>query len=215
MENNVDFKQLQHIYIDNNYYLIEPYLNFRSKFFGELSKKIREACKCTLLNANIALITLTNHILERLLKLALIKYDILQKDISGNEWNTAYTEADKAYSGLMLNDTINRCQTRGIITKDHKKFLQDKIRIQLRNGFSHAETDKILKDQEGKNITVYEKCSKTATGLSPIILNTKTYPELQSVSTHTFANDVALYYFDFVYQLIHHIELNLLALKKN
>lgn len=121
------------------------------------------------------------------------------------QWETYFDEAHKKYSNLDLNDTVNRCCNQGMITKDHKKYIHEKIREQLRNGFSHSDTDKILKESPNTTYMYSSKISNPEE-LIPVKMNPKTIPFLQSIQMYNFACEVSLPYYDFVYRLIMHIE---------
>lgn len=200
------FKEKFESLIDENFDKIKPYLNFDSVIFDELTEKILEANNCILIKAPVALITLTNHLLERILKLSLINNEIGFESIKNLDlWETHFDDAHKRYSNLDLNDTVNRCCTQGLITKEHKKYIQKKIREQLRNGFSHANTDMILKESPNTTYMYSSKISNPSK-LIPFKVNLKTTPFLQSIQMYNFACEVSLPYYGFVYSLIIHIE---------
>ncbi len=121
--------------------------------FPELDPVRREVALCLVFGLPQAAITLTNHLLESLLKNAL-SYDYARKHQPNNQpppgaatrslvdW---LREAKLQYANKDLNFTIDRACTVGLITKAQKKRLHE-IRQDFRNAFSHADKDKTFRD---------------------------------------------------------------------
>lgn len=115
----------------------------------ELDPLRYEITLCLTFGLYQAAITLTNHLLESLLKYALIYHHALQKQqerqrIEGHavealiEW---LSEGKNLYADKNLDDNINRACTLGLITKEQKKKLHD-IQQTFRNAYGHADKGK-------------------------------------------------------------------------
>lgn len=133
----------------NSHYLSvrSPLQNFYE--WPELDPLRHEICICIMLGLCQAAITLTNHLLESLLKNALIIH-------KGNEMKQAdpkliskpvayiidkYSDGFEKYNDANLYTTINRACTVGLISKNEKKQLHE-YRVRFRNAFSHSDKDK-------------------------------------------------------------------------
>lgn len=171
-------------------------------YFGDLRENIDQVFNCLILGSYSASITLTNHILERVFKLALINYYCGLLPTSPKDWNDVYSKTDK-YSEMTLNDSTNLCKELGLITEVHFEELT-KYRIKIRNGFSHYTPKKILKDNDdtvGCTITNHNIGDE-----SEIKLNLKEIPILQTSYINKFAEENAENYFIFTLDIIQHIE---------
>jgi hypothetical protein len=113
-----------------------------------------EICKCIICGLYQATITLTNHLLEKSLKFCLgVRYSSENKKENAKIEN-AFVEGVDKYDNLLLDDTINRACTQGLITKEQKKELKQ-LKDTFRNPYSHANSD-IYKDisVKGKTVTI-------------------------------------------------------------
>jgi hypothetical protein len=182
-----------------NFSKVYPFLNTS---FGqyELDAIHHEICYCLLLDLTQASITLTNHLLEKHLKLLLI-YNEKGRDRQAqslNDLNDLYGEASAQYGSLDLNDTINRCCTRGLISKEDKKHLH-KYREVFRNGFSHADMSKIFGDAKiPLAMGSFTDPSRIETGEFRVA----DIPLLQGVAQKQVADTHAFEYYQHVYQII-------------
>jgi hypothetical protein len=104
----------------------------------------QEICRCLLLDLNHASITLTNHLLEKHLKNLLIKDYIKSEKANGStkDDDEISAKACKNFGGLMLYKTIESCFQKGLISEVDRAYL-DQYREVFRNGFSHADMNKI------------------------------------------------------------------------
>lgn len=75
----------------------------------------------------------------------------------------------------------------------------------MRNGFSHYDTTKILENIPD-DTTFMTGNFTNPTDLQPISLNQKIIPLFQSLQIENFAKQNALFYFDFVFNLIKRID---------
>jgi hypothetical protein len=121
----------------------------------ELDPLRHEISLCLIFGLHQAAITLTNHMLESLLKNALIVHDTkLEHGGQGKRKSNAvesfvarFRPARKRFATNDLGDNINRACTAGLIDKEQKKELR-KIREGLRNAYSHSDKDKTFGDQK-------------------------------------------------------------------
>jgi hypothetical protein len=135
-----------------NYLLVRE--SYRTEYnFPELDPVRHEVALCLIFGLPQAAITLTNHLLESLLKFALI-YDHTIKNQPNTEPPTKASiralrdwlrPAKELYMDKDLSFTIDRACSLGLITKKQKKRLHE-FRQNFRNAFSHADKDKTFGD---------------------------------------------------------------------
>lgn len=188
--------------------LLENFDNFkyilrenRFYYFKELESNIWQIAICLIVKAYSASITLTNHVLERTLKLALIqKKSGIPKNFTN--WNKNYESSHK-YSSWTMENTVAESKILGIITEEQVENLTE-FRRSMRNGFSNYDPTKILKDSNDiKEMTIKSLESKVDKNIS---FNFKKIPMLQNAYVNMFAEENAEFYFDYVIQIIEHIE---------
>lgn len=132
------------------------YLSIREAYhkhyeWPELDPLRHEICICVMFGLCQAAITLTNHLLESLLKYALIithgkNKKQKEEEIKGRlitSFIGKYEEGIQIYGDANLDKTINRACTLGLITKDQKKILHQ-FRDRFRNAYSHSDKKKIF-----------------------------------------------------------------------
>ena len=175
--------------------------NQRFYYFTDLKSTIGEIVKCLIIEAHTAAITLTNHFLERILKLALIQKASGTQPKKIKDWNDTYTASDK-YSSYTMNSTINECKKLGIIT-EHEFDRLTQLRETIRNGFSHYDPKKILRDSEN-TIDLIDKSDSQNKKIEGI--NYKEIPTLQNFFVRQFARENSEEYFDYVFNLMINIE---------
>lgn len=146
-----------------NYLLVrEAYLTEYD--FPELDPVRHEVALCLLFGLPQAAITLTNHLLESLLKYALIYHHALKHQPNKQPPSGAAAQsivdwlrpARHLYADKDLSFTIDRACTVGLITKAQKKRLHE-IRQDFRNAFSHADKDKTFRDATTQVTAVHVK----------------------------------------------------------
>ena len=130
--------------LNHNFSKLSKYFDYQYKVFFELRTSVFEVAKCELLEFHKASITLTNNILERLLKLALIYNETGIGSKPVEQWNSIFDEPNKKFGSLNLGNSIELCKKHNLITKEEKDFLFNIIKELMRNGFSHADISKIL-----------------------------------------------------------------------
>jgi hypothetical protein len=201
-------------YFDSNFSKIEKYIDYDIKLFKELEPTFIQQYKCLITESFIASITLTNHILERLLKLALIQnYVGLKPAKDMQTFATMYEVPHKLYSDKHLAHTIDHCKKEGLITQTQRDFLFDYIRETIRNGFSHSDTDKVFKAAPDESIVYHQNLTEPINP-QPMAMNLKLIPGIQSINLFDFAKDAAPKYFDYVFELMKSIEKELLKRNK-
>lgn len=135
------------IQIKNNYPQVrEAYQNTYD--WPEIDPIRHEISLCLMFGLNQAAITLTNHLLENLLKTTLIVYyskDKFPKDSKDkvDDLVEMTREAREKYGEMALGDCINNVRKAGLIDKKQQNFLHE-IRDAFRNAFSHADKEKIF-----------------------------------------------------------------------
>jgi len=132
------------------------YLSIRDAYhkdydWPELDPLRHEICICIMFGLCQAAITLTNHLLESLLKFALIilhgkNKKQKEEEIKGrviSSFIEKYEEGIRLYGDANLDKTINRACTVGLITKEQKNHLHH-FRERFRNAYSHSDKKKIF-----------------------------------------------------------------------
>lgn len=195
--------------LNKNFDKFSKYFEFEFYVYPELGTLIFEINKCLILEFNNAAITLTNHILERVLKLALIHNETGIGPIPTELWDSIYSEPNRKYSSINLGNSIEKCKKVGLITDTEKDILFNTIRNIMRNGFSHSDPTLIL-DSLPDESTFYQGSFSNPTELKKINLNQKTIPIFQSIQMESFAKENSLQYFDFVFTLMKKIDLRLI-----
>lgn len=201
--NNKTFlKELFEKGLEENFNQYKHYLqNPRFYYFTDLEYTIGEIVKCLIIEAHTASITLTNHFLERILKLALIQNASGTQPKEIKDWNDTYSASDE-YSSWTMYETIKRCKKLNIISENEYEELTH-FRQTIRNGFSHYDPKKILKDSEDK-IDLIQKLESEEMRIEG--LNFKEIPTLQIFFIKKFAKENAELYFDFVFNIMLSIE---------
>jgi len=199
--------------LDKNYLKYSKYLDYNFKIFFELQTSIFELTKCLILELDKATITLTNYLLERLLKLALVHKEIGIGSIPIEKWNTVFEGPSQKYGSLSLGNSIESCLKLNLITQAEKDFLFNKVRELMRNGFSHADSEKILKDIPEITVGFYASFSNPQE-IKRVDLNQKTISPLQAVQIDNFAKENCFYYFEYVFGLIEKLENRLIDQNK-
>ena len=157
-----------------------------------------EICYCLLFSLNQASITLTNHLLEKYLKIALVYREVETiGHLTLDESSSIFEETIKKYN-KNLDTTINLCCSKGIITKEEKKIL-NQVREKFRNAFSHADSEKTFGDL---TIPVTQGSLSKPTEFSTKVFFVKNYPMAQGIVQKQMADLVAFDYFVFADKLI-------------
>jgi RNAse (barnase) inhibitor barstar len=199
--------------LNKNYSEFSQYFDIKSRVFRELDTIIFEINKCLILEFHRAAITLTNHLLERLLKLALINNEVGIGPLPIDQWNTVFSIPNEKYGSIMLHKSIDKCKELGLITNKEWDILYNTIRVMLRNGFSHADSSKILTDLPDR-LSAFQGNLKGPIEITEVSLNQNVIPFLQELNIESFAKEASKDYFDFVLQLMINIEKRLVEKNK-
>ena len=193
--------------LERNYPKLVEYSNVKIEVFFELKPLIDEVVKCLMLEYYIASITLINNILERLLKLALIYNETGYGPIPINDWSSTFEKPNKKYGSMTLHQSIIECEKRNLISTEQQRFLSDKIKELMRNGFSHADANKILSNHPDEAEFFYVKLANNQQ--EKISLNQKNIPPLQAILVYNFAKENSEIYLKYILTLLKNIETQL------
>ena len=176
------------------------------KILNSLSPIISQICNCLLIDAHISVITTTNFLLERTLKLALIINDGNGKTYSENgKIENVFKKETIKFDKLDLSETIKTACEHKLITPE-KEVELNKYRKNFRNAFSHAEYTRVFKGTKiqavighlsSPNITQTEMVSIAST------------PLFQGPAISAFCKKNAFPYFTSVFELICLLDKNL------
>ncbi|HTO16616.1 MAG TPA: hypothetical protein VLZ83_12655 [Edaphocola sp.] len=131
--------------IQDNTSQYQKYFHTKLYSFCELEGLRKENIFCLILELYQASIFTSNHLLERLLKLALIKNHTRGYNYSDPiAYNKILQEAILQFDGRDMNEIIERCASKKIqlIDKEQEAELKN-LKDKVRNPYSHAETAKI------------------------------------------------------------------------
>lgn len=199
-------------FIDNlkkNFQSRSKYFDFEFYVFSELGGTVFEINKCIMLEFYRASITLTNNLLERLLKLSLIYEEAGIGPKPVEDWVATFEEPNKKYSSIPLGNSIEKCRKVNLITANEKEILFDTIRELMRNGFSHADSAKILNGIPSET-KMFQGSFSTPTKIKPVTMNQKIIPFMQAIHIENFAKENAANYFDYIFELIKKIDQRLI-----
>lgn len=199
--------------LNKNFPELSKNFDFRFKIFSEFNTLIFELNKCLILELHSASITLTNHLLERLLKLALIYNDSGFGPTPLEKWNEKFGEPTKKYGSISLGNSIELCKKKELITTREKDILFNTIRVLMRNGFSHADSTEILADIPDETPMFVGNLKRPNDELKEVGVNQKIIPTFQALQLAEFAKENGKPYFHFVFELIHKIEARLIEKK--
>jgi hypothetical protein len=192
--------------IEKNFADIEMYYPRKSTFFHEFAGLFIENNTCLMFECYFASITLSNYTLEKLLKYALIySYGGLNV-VSTTEFDENYKACHKKIQEADMSQTITMCCSAGLITKADKKYLQDEIRTQIRNGFSHSDAYKIIDPKNEKKHYMGKDPKNPERPLTDLKLN----PFLQSQIIASMTEKMAFPYYKNVVAICLHIQDRLL-----
>lgn len=147
-------EEVNEILRDRVEHINEHYVRVRNAYqthyeWPELDPLRHEIALAITLGLYQAAIALTNHLLESLLKTALIihhsKDAIRQQDGVLNAFTVGSAEARARFGNKDLNDTIGAARKSGLISKNQQKQLHF-VRERFRNAYSHADKAKTFGD---------------------------------------------------------------------
>lgn len=196
--------------LNHNFEKYSQYFNFDSSIFSDLTQQIFEINKCLMLELYHTSITSTNNLLERLLKLSLIYKESGTGPTDPEFLGDKFSNANKKYSSITFSQSLKYCLEFNLITDKEFDFFNNTVRECIRNGFSHADTNKILKNVPEKTPMFVGNFSNPGV-MKPIELNTKDIPTFQTIIMNEFSKKNAYLYFHQVFSLIGRIEKRLIS----
>ena len=126
--------------IRNNYDTVAD--AFENEYgWPEVDSVRSEICKCLICGLYQAAITLANHLLESVLKKALIIDESAKNKTEQSDITNVFDDATEQYANKDLDYTINQACRKGLITKKDKNLLHI-FRERYRNAYSHADPQK-------------------------------------------------------------------------
>lgn len=156
-----------------------------------LNPIIHQVCDCLLVDANIAAITLTNFLIERVLKLGVIMREGNGKSYNFNEsLDQLFKHEIDNYDDKNMEQTINKSKSLGLITKEEAKELKG-IKEKYRNPFSHASHKEIL---VGATTTITKLSSSNPNEIKEETVDISTFPLLQGFGLSEYCKKHAFNY---------------------
>ncbi len=217
MDNKENLKSHFFEKIDQNFDELKKYYDHYLIEMCEINTLKSETLNCLLLGFYTASITSTSHLLERMMKMALIKFETKGLNFSDHEkYNKAVNHAHNQYDHLKLPKTVSLAKNKGLISHDQFKYLNEKAKS-LRDAYSHAQTSVINKDfpqffsgflfdfSKVKNNIINNEDVKVTT----IVDVSKTSPVVAQMQQGKSSKINALDFFDNVYKILCDIELKL------
>ncbi len=188
------------------------YFDYEYKVFYELEPVVNEIGKCLILKLNYAAITVTNHFLERLLKLALIHKSVGIGPKQLQNLDNIFAIPTEKYGSLSLGNSIEQCKKENLLASEERDFLFEFVRDVIRNGFSHGDAKKVLSEMPDEK--KYYHAAPGNTEWTEMTFNPKLIPQIQTAHMESFANENAPLYADYTFQLMQKIELRLIGFRK-
>lgn len=199
--------------LNKNFPELSKNFDFDLEVFSELNTILFEINKCLLLEFNRAAITLTNNLIERLLKLALIYQEVGIGSKPIDKWTEIFSEPNKKYGQLKLGNSIELCKKDNLITEKEKQILFDHIRVLMRNGFAHADSSEIMADFPNDSLGFQASLSNPR-DIKEVRMDYKVIPFMQELQMENFAKENSKPYFEFIFKLIFRIEKRLIERNK-
>ena len=200
--------------IDRNITDLIEYYEANLYEFTELTGLRNEIINCLLLELYQASIFTTNHFLERLIKIALIKNHTIGFNYSQPEdYNKKIDESKKLYDSLILSESLKQALKQSLITQDEFTLLTT-LRKEMRNPYSHAEVAKI-NEHNPKIFTGFmfnlEDVKTKLMNNEPLIVPSPTHidtfsPTFAQLYQDQNAKELAFNYFKSIHQFLIKIE---------
>ena len=207
-------KQYAIIRFDKNFSKVENLYNHNLSIMGSLTFLKFEILNCLILDFNNASITLTNHFVERMLKLSLILIETKNLTLSEpDKYSKKVNHLHQQYDHLYLHETLNHNKKKKLISEEEYKYLNNEGKM-FRDSYSHAQIGKINNEQpdnfSGQMFSfsdVKEKLTKgesnfTTRKIEIPSISPSVVPLYQNIS----AEKNALIYFTKVYEILINIE---------
>jgi len=196
-----------------------PLKDFYSHFFiefCELNSLKNEILNCLLFELYQASIFSTNHFMERMIKLALIKFHTLEFDYSEIEkYSEKLKESEVEYDNLILFKSLKKALEKELITTEQFDFLL-KVKDEFRNPYSHAEVSKVIKNDNDFTGFIFSiddvqnkiKEGKTLNITNPTIIP-KFSPGIAQMLQENNSKEKAFQYFKNIFDILMEIEIKL------
>jgi len=220
MDFKKSLKEYAEVRIDRNYSKLERFFNHDLTFMLSLLSIRWEILNCLLLENNNASITLTNHFVERMLKLSLIQLETKGINLSEQEkYSKRIIHVHNQYDHLKLNETIKHNKNKQLISEKEFHYLNTTCKT-FRDSYSHAQIGVINKKQPEKFSgymfsidDVKKKLVKGETNFNKTEIEIpKESPTMAQLYQTESARENALEYFTNIYEILINIEKRLEAI---
>ncbi|MDT0293966.1 hypothetical protein ACFQ3R_11295 [Mesonia ostreae] len=129
--------------IEKNHNQLEPFYAHSFMTFCELNYLKNEILNCLLFEFYQASIFSTNHFLERMVKLTLIKNHTQEFSYAEiQKYREKLDESEKDYDGLTLHNSLAKAYELNLFTDKQFEYIKT-AKNRFRNPFSHAQVSKI------------------------------------------------------------------------
>lgn len=199
---------------DQNFDKVEKYFDHNLNFLISLTFVKSEILNCLILDYNNASITLTNHFLERMLKLSLLQLETKNITLEQPEkYATAINHWHKQYDHIKLHDSIKHNKRKNLISEDEAAYLTS-VAKEIRDAYSHAQIGAINKKQEnvldGRMFSISDVKAKLSEGRSDFtstkLVLPAVSPSIAQLNQNLVSRENALQYFDKIYNIAINIE---------
>lgn len=206
--------------IKRNYNQLKDFYSYSFIEFCELNKLKVEILNCQLFELYQSSIFSTNHFLERMIKLALIKFHTIEYDLSDIEkYAEKLKESEKEYDNLALYKSLKKALEKELITTEQYDYLIN-AKDDLRNPYSHAEVSKVIKkdnDITGFMFNFSDVQDKLEKGKpldipNPTIIP-KFSPAIAQMLQENNSKEIAFEYFEKVFTILKEIDNKITELK--
>jgi len=221
---NKDIEQKAKYYselIDKNFNQLKEFYSHSFMEFCELNSLKNEILNCLLFELYQSSIFSTNHFLERMIKLSLIKLHTIEYDYSDmTNYTKKLKKSKKEYDNLVLYESLKKAFEFKLITKEQYDYLVN-VKNEFRNPYSHAEVSKVIKndiDFKGFMFNISDGINKLKEGKpldipNPTIIP-KFSPAMAQMLQENKSKELAFDYFKNVFNILNEIE-NRITVFKN
>ncbi len=207
--------------INKNYNQLKDLYSHSFMEFCELNKLKVEILNCQLFELYQSSIFSTNHFMERMIKLALIKLHTIEFDLSDiDKYSKKLKESEKEYDKLVLFKSLEKALENELITTEQYDYLIN-AKNEFRNPYSHAEVAKVIKndnDFTGFMFSISDVQDKLKEGKPLDIPNPTVIPKFSPAIAQFLqennSKEKAFEYFENVFRILKEIENKITELKK-
>lgn len=186
--------------------ILERYVQVRNCYLttyslSEIDPIRDEICRCIVFGLNQAAITLTNNLLEKGLKALLINDELrklIPQGMSHENIESAFKKPIEDFSGKSMEQTINACATRNIITKTQKMQLKE-FKNKIRDSFSHGVIERIVGE---RTVPLAIGTLSNPTDIKHFELKINSLPFIEGIVQVEISNQLAIPYFKSVDNVI-------------